>query len=93
MNPVAEGERARTERAARRVDSMIGFYVHLAIFVVVVGLLAVLNASLGGGWWVQWLLFGWGVGVVAHAVGVFGRTPAFVERWRRRKIAEYRDKL
>lgn len=39
-------------------------------------------------WWVQWPFLGWGIGVVAHALVVFGTAPTFISNWRLRKIKE-----
>jgi hypothetical protein len=37
---------------------------------------------------VLWVLFGWGIGVVAHAVAVFGRTPQAIADWEERKVRQ-----
>ena len=34
------------------------------------------------------LFFGWGIGIVAHALAVFGRASRFVAEWEDRKIKE-----
>lgn len=77
--------------ARRRVEALKGFYTHLAIFVAVIALLFVINATTGGGWWVQWVVFGWGIGVLAHALSAFGNTAEFVSRWEERKTRQYMD--
>src|SRR5687768_13146954 len=73
-------------RAKRRVAAIKGFYVHLLVFVLVVAGLFAINAASGGAWWVLWVLFGWGIGVVAHALAVFGRAPQAVAEWEKRKV-------
>lgn len=65
---------------------MKGFYVHLLVFVLVLAGLFTINAASGGGWWVLWVLFGWGIGVIAHALAVFGRAPQAVAEWEKRKV-------
>jgi hypothetical protein len=50
--------------------------------------LALLNAASGDPWWVQWVLLGWGIGVLAHALAVFGRGSKLVSEWEKRKIKE-----
>src|SRR5262245_4505894 len=81
-------EAERRERAVRRVAAIRGFYTHLAVYVVVnIGLLIV-NALTGPDWWVQWVVFGWGIGIVAHALAVFGRASRFVRDWEERKIKQ-----
>ncbi len=76
----------KLRRAEDQVDAIIGFYVHLAVFAVVMGILIAINARSGGGWWVQWPVLGWGLGVLGHALAVFGRMPRTMARWRLRKI-------
>lgn len=84
-------DRERLERARQRVEALKGFYIHLAIFLAVIALLFVINASTGGVWWVQWVVLGWGIGVLAHAFAVYGNAPKFISRWEERKIREYMD--
>lgn len=86
--PVGPEEEARVARAHRRVAALKGFYVHLAIYVGVLAALFVVNAITGGSWWVLWVLFGWGIGVGAHALAVFGRTPKVVADWEKRKVEQ-----
>jgi hypothetical protein len=78
----------RFAEAQRRVAAIRGFYTHLLAYVVVLALLFVLNAATGGEWWVQWVFFGWGIGVLAHALATFARTPEFVQRWEKRKLRQ-----
>jgi fatty acid desaturase len=73
-------------RAKRRVAAIKGFYVHLLVFVLVLAGLFTINAASGGAWWVLWVLFGWGIGVGAHALAVFGRAPQAVAEWEERKV-------
>ena len=59
------------------------FYIHLFAYLsVVIGLLLV-NVLTGGDWWVQWVFFGWGIGIIAHALAVFARTPRVIAAWER----------
>ena len=76
----------RLHRAEAQVDAMIGFYIHLAAYVVFTGIMIALNARSGGGWWAQWPALGWGLGVLGHGLAVFGRLPRAVAQWRLRKI-------
>ena len=64
-------DNAKLARARRRVAAIKGFYVHLLVFALVLAGLFAINAVSGGPWWVLWVLFGWGIGVVAHAIGRF----------------------
>ena len=81
-------EAERRERAIRRVAAIKGFYVHLAVYLVVIAGLIVVDALTGSNWWVQWVIFGWGIGVAAHAVAVFGRASKYVSDWEDRKIKQ-----
>jgi steroid 5-alpha reductase family enzyme len=79
---------AKLERAKRRLAAIKGFYVHLLVFALVLSGLFVINAATGNSWWVLWVLFGWGIGVVAHALAVFGRAPKAIEDWEDRKLKQ-----
>lgn len=86
--------------AKRQVAAIKGFYIHLAVFVLVIALLLAINMATGPLWWVQWPFLGWGVGVIGHAFAVFGRapgtasrSPGIVARWEQRKIAELTRRL
>lgn len=65
-----EVDRARRE-AIRHVEALKGFYIHAIVFGCVMTGLVIINAATGGGWWAQWPLLGWGIGLAAHAVAVF----------------------
>jgi hypothetical protein len=58
------------ELAEERARAKLGLYSHVGIFVAVMTLLAVINLSQSPDrLWFVWPLLGWGVAVVAHAVG------------------------
>jgi hypothetical protein len=84
-------DREKFARAKRQVEAIKGFYIHLLIFVLVMALLLVINWVGGERWWVQWVFFGWGIGVVGHAIGVYGRSPRLFEDWERRKLKKLMD--
>jgi len=44
----------------RRVRRRLEFYRHAATYVFIVGGLALLDWTTGGGWWVQWVAAIWG---------------------------------
>jgi hypothetical protein len=71
-----EDQQHRYERARARVQAIKGFYIHASVFVVVnIGLFVInaLTSGLASGvWWFYWPLLGWGIGLGAHALGVFG---------------------
>ena len=86
-------EQTNLIRAQRKVAAIKGFYIHLCVFVLVMALLLAINAATGPQWWVQWPLLGWGIGIVAHAATVFGRSVSVVSNWETRKIAEVKRRL
>jgi fatty acid desaturase len=92
MEPAREPpiDRAKEREAAvrRKVAAIKGFYVHFAVFLVVICGLFVLDWLTGAGWWFQWVLLGWGAGVLAHAVGVFSDASRRVAAWEERKVRE-----
>lgn len=77
-------------RAARKyVRELRKFYEHLASYVLVNTFLALLNyLASPSHWWVQWVLFGWGIGVAAHGLSVLGHRNFFGAEWEERKIRE-----
>lgn len=84
----ATAEPANVTRARRRVAAMKGFYAHFLVFVLVVAGLFAINVATGGSWWVLWVVFGWGIGVVAHAAATLGRTPKVISDWEERKVRQ-----
>ena len=81
-------DRKKFKSAIQRVEALKGFYIHLTVFVLVMTLLTLVNVQDGDDWWVQWPLFGWGLGLIGHALAVFGRTPAAIAAWEKRKLRE-----
>ena len=60
------------QRARKRVEAKIGFYIHLSVYIVVSILLVIINLSTHSPYlWFKWPLIGWGIGVLFHALGVF----------------------
>jgi 2TM domain len=84
-------EPERRERAMRRVAALKGFYIHLAIYLAVNAGLVLVDALSGPQWWVQWVILGWGIGVAAHALAVFGHASKYVADWEDRKIKQLMD--
>ena len=71
---------------------MEGFYIHAAIYVLVIGILLAVNLTVSDSFWVQWPALGWGLGLLGHGIGVFGAAPQRLEAWRERKIREITEK-
>jgi fatty acid desaturase len=79
----------RLARAQRRLAALKGFYVHLFVFAMVLAGLAIVNLSTGGPWWVLWVLLGWGIGIMAHAMTVLGRSAEAIANWEERKLRQF----
>ena len=81
-------------RARERVAEIKKFYGNLTSYVLVITGLGALNYWVDG-WrhpWFLWVAFGWGIGVVFHAIGTFNLNPFFGKDWEERKIREFMDK-
>ena len=83
-------------RAKKKVDAIIVFYWHLAVYVVVnIFLIILIGINSGQGF----TGFGpyatatfWGIGLTFHFLGVFGPNFFFGKDWESKKIDEYMEK-
>ena len=81
------------KRAHDRVQELKGFYVHFTTYLLVNSGLAILNyVTSPEHLWFYWPLFGWGIGVFFHGIGVFGKNRLFGAGWEDRKIKEIMEK-
>ena len=78
-------------REARRYACKVrGFYTHLLVYVVVnAGLFAINYVTTPGRIWFGWATFGWGIGLLAHALSVFTFGGLLGAGWEDRKVREY----
>jgi hypothetical protein len=77
------------ERAQKRVRRRRDFYVHLAVYVVIMSGLVLLNWAISPTfWWVVFPAIGWGVGLAAHGVSVLFEDNLFGPEWEARKTQE-----
>jgi hypothetical protein len=59
-------------RAEKRVEAKLGFYIHLAVYILVNGMMVAVDLMTSRGeHWFMWPLIGWGVGLLFHGLGVF----------------------
>lgn len=86
-------EQDKTRAAAKLADDQIGFYVHAAVYLLVIAILVAINVLSGENWWAQWPALGWGVGLLGHGLAVFGHTPRAIAEWRLRRINRLRSNL
>jgi hypothetical protein len=79
----------RVERARKRVRDLRGFYVHIAIYILVITGIAVINwVTDPSYWWVVWPMVGWGIGLAAHGVSVIFEGSFLGPEWEERKTRE-----
>ncbi|OUS01993.1 hypothetical protein A9Q86_04900 [Flavobacteriales bacterium 33_180_T64] len=83
-------------RAKKKLDKLMGFYWHLAVYIVVnIFLMVLIGVNSRAGFWhfgtFATPLF-WGIGLIFHFLGVFGPDFMFGKGWEKRKIQEYLDK-
>jgi hypothetical protein len=77
------------QKAKERVNEIKGFYSHLFVYVLVNAVIFAINYLTSPGvWWFYWPLLGWGIGIIAHAIGVFGFFGIMSQEWEERKIEE-----
>lgn len=83
-------------RAKKKVDKIVGFYWHLAIYVVVnIFLIILIYTKSGEPFWSMATMstpMFWGIGIVFHFLGVFGTNFLFGKDWEERKIEKYMNK-
>ena len=98
MENLTELERQKFEKAKKRVQAISGFYKHLAAYVSVNLFLLILNATTleaGENFFVfstfSTAVF-WGIGLMFHAMGVFGKNIFLGNDWEEKKIKEIMDK-
>jgi signal transduction histidine kinase len=96
--PADEAELRR--RARRRAAAEVGFYVHLMSYLGVIALLALINLFTTRYPWFLWPALGWGIGLFAHHMAVFGSrllreryfAPAVEREVRREKVVMQTEK-
>lgn len=89
----------RYEHAYKKVKRIKGFYIHLALYVLINTCLIATNNNQkwdnSTNFW-QWETFStalfWGIGLVAHGLSVFGRDLFFGTKWEERKIEQLMKK-
>ena len=63
------------EKAKKRVEAKLGFYIHLVVYILVNALLIIINMRFSPEYsWFIWPLIGWGIGLLFHGMRVFAFT-------------------
>jgi hypothetical protein len=79
----------RYQRARQHAQAIKGFSIHLIVYILVnAGLLLINLLSSPAAFWFYWPLLGWGIGLAAHAVGVFGVAGWLGSDWEERQISK-----
>lgn len=93
-SPSEQQYQSAYRQAERRVKAKLGFYWHLASYVLVNGLLIIIYLVTGpipGFYtypWFIWPMFGWGIGLLFHFMGTFVFSNVSSDENRRRMIEE-----
>jgi hypothetical protein len=83
----------RYEKAKARVAEIRAFYQHLVIYLIMNAVFIAVNLLTSPrSLWFFWPLFGWGIGVAAHGISVFGLGSFFGPEWEKKKIKQIMDK-
>jgi len=98
MEIINDPQQLKFERAKKRVKTIAGFYRHLAIYVIVnLFLIATnyFNLDAGEKFWefsTFSTAFFWGIGLLFHALSVFGPNIFLGHDWEEKKIKEYMNR-
>ena len=84
-------------RAKKKLDKLVGFYWHLAVYIVInIFLIIVIGTNRDDGEFWSFGTFAtaffWGIGLAFHFLGVFGPGFLFGRNWEERKIREFMEK-
>lgn len=80
-------------RARRKVEKMKRFYKHLSSWMFTSIFLMILFFSLRMPPWITFVVIaGWGIGIAAEAIEVFG-FPGIDDQWEHRKIREEMERM
>lgn len=60
------------QKAKKKAEEKLGFYIHLIVYFIVNCLLIVINLIFTRGhFWAKWPMMGWAVGVLFHGLSVY----------------------
>ncbi|MDU8926272.1 2TM domain-containing protein [Alisedimentitalea sp. MJ-SS2] len=79
--------------AKRRAEAKYGFFVHIAVYAVVMLLLLVINLlTAPNTLWFIWPLIGWGLAVALHGLRVFALSDrnAIIEAMTERELRDHK---
>ncbi len=83
-------------RAQKRLKEVKGFYMHALWYVIInIFIIVMIGVNTGGNIWnfgVFSTAIFWGIGLLFHAIMVFGKNLFFSKSWENRKIKEFMEK-
>lgn len=82
-------------RAKEKVEKLVGFYWHLASYVIINIFIIAVIVYYGGSFknfGTYATAFFWGIGLFFHGIGVYGSEVLFGKQWEAKKIKEFMDK-
>ncbi len=75
------------ERAIEYVRDIKGFYGNLTSFAIILPCLFVFNLLVTPSYmWVLWVVLGWGISIISHAVAVFEIFNPFGIEWEKKQV-------
>jgi len=95
-------ENEKYQKAKKKIEEIKGFYIHLAVYLIVNLFISINNiiGNLGGSkmFWEAFWDFGnfalwifWGIGLVFHGTYTFDYNPFFSKQWEERKIRKFME--
>ena len=76
------------KQARKRMEEVKGFYLHLAVYIIVNLFLIWVNLTQSNYLWFYWPLFGWGIGILIHGITVF----ILGNKWEEEKVKRIRKR-
>ena len=84
--PVASGKQGDSE-GVEYVQNLKAFHLNWICFLIVVPSLYGLNIYVSPDYlWVGWIVLGWGIGIILHALVIYGLFSLFDTRWEQRQL-------
>ncbi len=78
---------ADEQLALSKVRKLKGFYLHLIQYALVITGLGLFNLIKHPQYlWFLWAALGWGMGLLAHAAGIFNMVPFLGAKWERKQV-------
>ena len=75
------------QKAIDDVRAIKDFYSHLSSYVLTIAVLFIINYVTSPGYiWAWWVVLGWGIGIVSHALTTFEIINLFGPEWEKKQI-------